>query len=205
LVADEWEIGYHPPCVRTFIAIEVGPELCSRLEAALPRLMAMAPETRWVRSDSLHLTLAFLGEVADSAIPAVSRALASVASAHEPFDLTARGSGTFGPLDAPKVLWVGIGGQVEALLALQRELTAAIAPMGLAPDHDVFQPHVTLGRAKHPRGDSALGRCGDTLRGSVFGGLQVREIALLSSETARDGSMRYIAISRHPLGSAEGG
>ncbi|MGQ0506625.1 MAG: RNA 2',3'-cyclic phosphodiesterase [Myxococcaceae bacterium] len=185
--------------MRTFIAITLERELNERLQLELTRLAKLAPEARWAWPDSLHLTVAFLGEIPDASVPAVGATLGKVASQHEPFTLSARGSGTFGPLDAPKVLWVGIGGNVEALLEFQRELTVALAPLGVAPDHEVYTPHVTLARAKHPRGDASLGRCGDTFRDSVFGDLLVTNVALLSSQNDHD-RMRYTVLERHVLG-----
>jgi 2'-5' RNA ligase len=185
--------------MRTFIAIELGEALCTRLEAELRRLVRLAPDARWVKPDSLHLTLAFLGEVSDSVVPAVGTALARVASRHRPLSLRARGSGSFGPLDCPKVLWVGLGGELDALGALQRSIAAEILPLGLAPDHEVFEPHITLARCKNPRGDASLGRCADALRSADFGELAVHEVALFTSQTDREG-MRYTALARHPLG-----
>ncbi|HYI01020.1 RNA 2',3'-cyclic phosphodiesterase [Hyalangium sp.] len=188
--------------MRTFIAIELGAALCARLEVELRRLARLAPDARWVRPDSLHLTLAFLGEMSDAAVPAVGAALAKVASRNRPLSLRARGSGTFGPLDCPKVLWAGLAGDLDALGALQRAVAVELLPLGLAPDHAVFEPHVTLARASNPRGDAALSRCADALRTTDFGEFAVRELALFESQTDR-GGMRYIALARHPLGAPE--
>jgi 2'-5' RNA ligase len=188
--------------MRTLIAIELGDVLCARLEVELRRLARLAPDARWVRPDSLHLTLAFLGEMSDAAVPAVGAALAKVASRHKPLSLRARGGGSFGPLDCPKVLWVGLGGELDALGALQRAVAAELLPLGLTPDHAVFEPHVTLARARNPRGEASLGRCVDALRAADFGELAVREVALFASQTDREG-MRYTALARYRLGAQE--
>src|SRR5687767_7490983 len=108
--------------MRAFIAIEVDPTLSDRLELELHRMSRAFPGARWVKRDSLHLSLAFLGEISDAAVPAVGAAMARVASKHSPFSLQVRSSGTFGPLECPKVLWVGLGGELEPLMALQREI-----------------------------------------------------------------------------------
>src|SRR4051812_29810804 len=126
--------------MRTFIAIELGAALSARLEVELRRLTRLSPQSRWVRPDSLHLTLAFLGEVPDARVPPAGEVLARVAARHAPHALRLHGGGTFGPFDCPKVLWVGLTGALEALGALQRELVRELAPLGLSPDHDVFQP-----------------------------------------------------------------
>ncbi len=188
--------------MRTFIALELDDALTARLELVLTRLARLAPQSRWVRPDSLHLTLAFLGEVPDALVPRVGDALARIAERHPPHPLRVRGSGTFGPLDCPKVLWVGVSGALEALGTLQRALVRELALLGLAPDHEVFTPHITLARAKSPRGDSALGRSADALSGMDFGEFPVREVALFASHTDREG-MRYRPVVTHALNGPE--
>lgn len=185
--------------MRTFIALELGETLTRRLESERARLSRAAPGARWVRQDSLHLTLAFLGEVPDALIPRINEALVGLVADHRPHLLQVRGGGTFGPLDSPKVLWVGIGGEDQvALETLQRALVKRLAPLGVAPDHARFSPHITLARAKGPRGDPMLGRCADGLVGLELGSLAARELVLFASETGPAG-MRYRALARHPL------
>ncbi|MDQ3263669.1 MAG: RNA 2',3'-cyclic phosphodiesterase [Myxococcota bacterium] len=182
--------------MRTFIGVELGQALRSRLEPALGRLARLAPQARWVRPDSLHLTLAFLGEVPDATVPRIGEGLLKVAALHPTLELGVRGSGIFGPLDSPKVLWTGLSGAVEGLENLQRAVVVELSPLGLAPDHQQFVPHITLARAKSPRGDPGLERCADTLRDADFGALRVEEVILFASQTDKQG-MRY-----HPLASA---
>lgn len=188
--------------MRTFIALELGDALTARLDTVMHRFARLAPQSRWVRPDSLHLTLGFLGEVPDAIVPRVGDALGRVAARHPPHTLRVQGSGTFGPLDCPKVLWVGVSGALEALGALQRALVRELAPMGIAPDHEVFTPHITLARAKSPRGDVALGRSADALSGVEFGELRVRQVALFASQTDREG-MHYRPLVIHALNGRE--
>ncbi len=187
--------------MRAFIALELDDALRVRLGEELARLRRVAPNARWVRSESLHVTLAFLGEMADADVPALGGALAKVASRHGPFTLCARGPGTFGPFDRPKVLWTGLGGDVAALGALQADVAGELAALGYRPDFEKFEPHVTLARAKHPRGDPSLARCVAALGDAGFPEQAVDEVVLFSSETDRDG-MRYRAMGRWRLGAA---
>lgn len=184
--------------MRTFIAIELPPALSAQIERAMRRLSRFAPDARWVRPDNLHLTLAFLGELPSAVVPRVSDALAEVAARHPPHPLRVQGSGTFGPLDRPKVLWLAISGTLEPLMALQSALARKLALLGAAPDHEVFTPHITLARAKSPRGEPALGRAADGSRTLDFGELMVREVSLFESQTDRQG-MRYRAMATHVL------
>jgi 2'-5' RNA ligase len=188
--------------MRTFIALELGESLTDALELLLSRLSRMAPQARWVRPDSLHLTLAFLGEVSDALVPGVGDAVGRVAQLHPPHRLEIGGSGTFGPIESPRVLWLGVSGALDALHGLQQGLTRELAPLGLSPDHPQFTPHITLARSKAPRGERGLTRCADALSGVALGELWVREVVLFASHTGKDG-MRYRPVVSHPLQSGE--
>jgi len=189
----------HASTMRTFIALELGDALTAQLDRVMRRLARQATQSRWVRPDSLHLTLAFLGEIPDDLVPRVGDALAHGATRHPPHLLRIQGGGTFGSLECPKVLWVGVRGARETLVALQRALVRELALLGLAPDHALFTPHVTLARAKSPRGDPALSRSVDLLRDMDFGELAVREVVLFSSHTDHEG-MHYRPLVTHALG-----
>ncbi len=184
--------------MRAFVAIELSEQLQARVGQQIARLRKLAPDARWVSSDSLHLTLFFFGEVADAAVPPISEALGRIAGRHLPHTLQAKGGGTFGPLDAPAVLWVALGGELPQLMAMQREVSQALTSLGHAPDYETFEPHVTMARSRHPRGDLSLGRCADALRGQDFGDIPVGEIVLFASDTQQDG-MKYSSVSRHAL------
>lgn len=184
--------------MKTFIALALDPALVGRLEVELKRLTRSAPGSKAVSTSSLHLTLAFLGEGPDALVPALQGVVEQVAKKYPPHVLTLKGTGTFGPMEAPKVLWVGIGGAIEPLNLLQKGVAQALAPLGLAPDHAVFHPHITLARTKAPRGDPALHRVASELRNTTFGELSVTHLTLFASEIARDG-LRYMPLAHHPL------
>jgi RNA 2',3'-cyclic 3'-phosphodiesterase len=54
--------------MRLFVAVELSDEVHARAGETIARLKGLAPDSKWVRADNLHLTLAFLGEVADSTV-----------------------------------------------------------------------------------------------------------------------------------------
>jgi 2'-5' RNA ligase len=184
--------------VRAFIAIELDEALRSHVAALIDRLRKLAPDARWVRPDRLHVTLSFLGEIADAAIPEITQALGRLAQRHAPLSLSAGGGGTFGPPERPKVLWVALGGDLRALGLLQGELTRELGALGHPPEHERFEPHLTLARSAAPRGDAKLEKCSDALRGAKLGLLQVTEVVLFASSPQRDG-MNHVALSRHAL------
>lgn len=189
--------------MRLFIGVDVETPLRARIEEQVARLRRIAPEARWVNPQNSHLTLAFLGEVDERLVPRMDTLLANLALQHAPLTLTAAGGGTFGPMERPRVLWVPLGQDRQALLALQADLKVRLAELNQAPDHETFEPHLTLARCRHPQGDASLARCSQALQGVTLGTMQVVDIALFCSHNSLKG-MHYSTVVRHPLQGTRG-
>ena len=141
-----------PGKTRTFVAVAVPEKLGDKLLRLQSLLAPEVPGVRWVAAE-FHVTLAFLGDVADADLNAVCRAVAEAAGPVPPFALRAEGLGCFpGPNDA-RVAWVGLTGPgLEPLGVLQKRGAEAVARVGCPPADERFHPHITLGRIKHGRG-----------------------------------------------------
>jgi 2'-5' RNA ligase len=103
---------------------------------------------RWSPPGSRHLTVAFFGEVPDRQVDALTAALAEARTPPGPVRLRLDGAGTFPARGAPRVLWVGVDGEVDALAGLSRSAAAAGAAAGV-PVHNegrAYRPHLTIGR-----------------------------------------------------------
>ncbi len=125
--------------MRLFVAIRPpAPVRMSLLEA-----MGGIPGARWQDEEQLHLTLAFLGEVAEVAADDLVNALAGVRV--DPFELAISGVGHFERKGRPSALWAGISPS-EPLQTLQSRVTSACRRAGCLPDGKAFRPHITLAR-----------------------------------------------------------
>ncbi|MBN1207710.1 MAG: RNA 2',3'-cyclic phosphodiesterase [Myxococcaceae bacterium] len=171
--------------MRLFTAVTLGSTVESRATAAIERLEAVAPKARWVKPEGVHLTLVFLGEVAEARLPELSAALTPVSQHHAPFSLTIEGGGCFGPPRHPLVLWAGVGGDTAALGALQAEVAAVLEPLGFPRDKRLYTAHLTLARAKEPRGDAAFTECRRVLEGERWGEARVEHLVLFESKGGR--------------------
>ena len=134
--------------VRAFVAIEPGEAARAALEALRDRLAAAAPRraVRWVRPGQCHLTLRFLGNVPPDRMPELERRLTEAAAESAAFSLGLADPGAFPTAATPRVLWVGLRGDLEALTALARRVDAAAADLGDHREDREFHPHLTLGR-----------------------------------------------------------
>lgn len=136
--------------IRTFVAIE----LPSRARAVLGSIVAeLAPHVpdnavRWVDPDSMHLTLSFLGDTPLDRIPAVAAALDAVGRQSAPFALELDRLGCFPNPGRPRVVWVGVHGDLTEARELKRAVDEALEPLGWKPERREYHPHLTLGRVK---------------------------------------------------------
>lgn len=137
------------PRIRTFIAVELSPQVASRAGDLIDKLRVAAAEVNWVATQQLHLTLKFLGDVPDTETPDICRVVQQVAAQFEPFEVTFRGLGAFPNMREPRTLWIGAEDGADELKALQAALDEALKQdLGFAREQRAFQPHLTIGRVK---------------------------------------------------------
>ena len=137
--------------MRTFVALEL-PEAFADEVAALSRRLATVCDGRFVRPESHHLTLAFLGELDEAGVRSAMSAMDDACAGAGPVRVAAMGLGTFGR-SRDATLWLGIE-KNPRLVGLARRLREGLSARGVAYDEKDFLPHVTLARrARVPRGD----------------------------------------------------
>lgn len=132
--------------MRLFVALEPPPAVLDEVEAALAPVRPQAPHLRWARREQWHITLAFLGEVADATLEDLAVRLARVAHRHAPLALGFAGAGRFDG----RVLWSGVRGDREHLRRLAVATSAAARRAGIGMEDRRFRPHLTLARAREP-------------------------------------------------------
>jgi 2'-5' RNA ligase len=138
---------------RVFLAFELPDTVRATIAARVSELARGLPGVRFTAPATWHLTLAFLGELDDAQVMAANAA-ATVARSHGPIQLALGQIGTFGRPDAPRVIWLGLRGDIRALEQFQRQVVATLAHHDLRCD-DRFAPHITLARPKRPLAPTA--------------------------------------------------
>ena len=118
--------------------------------ATLLRADPSVPDSaiRWVGRDAIHLTLRFLGEVADDRLDDLSGAIVGLAGGG-PIDLRLTEVGSFGGR-RPRAIWIGLAHDdgFELLQGLRRRLDESLAVVGFEPEPGSYRPHVTIGRVR---------------------------------------------------------
>jgi RNA 2',3'-cyclic 3'-phosphodiesterase len=184
--------------LRTFIAVALPDDLRARAVAVADRLAAVAPNVKWVRPQSLHWTLQFLGNVDQREIAEICAAVAEAALAHEPFELEIRGVGAFPSPERPRTLWIGTGQGTEPMIALQGSIEESLAPLGFRGEARRFTPHLTIGRPGRGEPPRALAQELAALADFDGGTMLVDEVTVYSSQLTREGPI-YEPLGFAPL------
>ncbi len=178
--------------IRLFVAVDLPEDVRGRLAG----LCAGLPGARWVEPGNLHLTLRFIGEVAEPQFPEIDSALSAVRS--PAFALALDGVGCFGDRRRARALWAGVR-PCEGLSALRSKTESALVGAGLEPETRKFHPHVTLARLKDTRAERLAGYL-EAHGAFLTGEFPVGAFALYSSRLGRGGAAyaREAAYSLSP-------
>jgi 2'-5' RNA ligase len=197
------EVSDNPGEIRSFIAIELSEEAkegLARLRKELER--DEHKFVKWVDPGGIHLTLKFLGNIPSKRVTEITEAIKEAARGISPFHLEISGLGAFPSLRQARVLWVGIGGEVDKLSRLQQNIDSTLAPRGFAKEERPFVPHLTLARIR--QGASPLERrsFGELVGSTTFEDkypVEVEAVRLMRSQLTPAGAI-YTCLSAVGLG-----
>jgi RNA 2',3'-cyclic 3'-phosphodiesterase len=189
--------------VRSFVAIDLAPEAVTalgRLCGALRGPCAAAGlEVGWVRSENLHVTLKFLGDVEEAALSALGEALAGALAGVAAPRLQVQGVGAFPTVARPRVLVSHLHGDAAGLAGLASLCEDVAAAAGHPREERPFRPHVTIGRVRGARRGAALEPIFAPHAQESFGApFTVGSVVLYESRPAPHG-VRYVPRAQVPL------
>lgn len=180
--------------MRLFVAVDLPATVKDELGRVIERARPSMPDAKWVPRDNLHLTLSFLGEVAEERVDGIVEALRGAAGSLRPFTASLAGSGAFPTKRRARVLWIGLESDQDQLPALANAVAGALEPLGFPREARAWTAHLTLARLRTP--------------GDVSGVLpipvepntiDVTAVTLFRSRLARP-APRYEPVARVPLG-----
>ena len=172
--------------MRLFVALEIPSVVRQNLATLLDSMRAITKEPRWVRAENLHVTLKFLGEVAEEKVVATSNALGEIRSDNA-VALKFRGMGFFPNDKRPRVFWAGMEA-LPNLKTLAGDIEAVMEKLGIPREKREFSPHLTLARFQRPRLPEALRRLITDNQQREFGSLRTNEFHLIQSKLKPSGA-----------------
>jgi 2'-5' RNA ligase len=172
--------------MRLFVALEINDSVRAGIAAFLDDMRRFAPQARWVRPESLHVTLKFIGERPEEDVGEIERALETIVPGT--IELSFRGYGFFPAAEAPRVFWVGVEAGSN-LTALATAVEERLASLHLTKQEHVFSPHLTLARGAGRSGSPRRQESDGPHRG--FQRLQEKLAALPTPEFGRMSSREF--------------
>jgi 2'-5' RNA ligase len=184
--------------MRLFVAVDIDVAIRERITRFLEGVRGFAEEARWVRPESLHVTLKFIGEKSEEEAEKIKRVLETIEAST--FEMSIRGYGFFPGARAPRVFWVGIEGGSK-LISLAAMVDEKLAGLDIPKEEHAFTPHLTLARgaggsgSPHRQKSDHPNRSFQRLQEKLaafpapdFGAMTAREFFLYRSKLSRGGS-----------------
>lgn len=184
--------------IRTFIAIELPEDVRALFEELQNGMRSFGVKARWVRPSNIHLTLKFLGDIDEGRVDSIDLEIKNTLKRHAAFKLQARGLGVFPGIKRPRVLWVGLSGQVNQLIDLQKELELGFEALGFPREKRPFKGHLTIGRFKQRTEPGKILDAMKTFNGFTPREFMVRDVTFYKSVLKQTGA-EYTRLTHSAL------
>lgn len=189
--------------IRAFLALDPPAEVLREIGRVQGRLQRLIHgDIRWVRPEAIHLTLKFFGDISENDVENISVVVEKATAGAAPFSLAVGGAGVFPDQRRPRVLWLGMNGDVPRLLIFQKDLESKLEMIGFSGEERPFRPHLTLARIKSARGLTGLEKALE--KGGEYEGRFVASgLGLLRSELTPQGAV-YSKLKWFPFAGEKG-
>ncbi|OGD62974.1 2'-5' RNA ligase [Candidatus Beckwithbacteria bacterium RBG_13_42_9] len=180
--------------MRIFIGVALPLSLQKQLKKLLKVLERKHWPVKWEAIEKLHFTLVFLGEIPESKIVIVKEIVREICQQLPSFSLEIKGLGCFPDYLFPKIIWLGLKGDLKSLSFLQKQLKLKLKDQGFVIDNRPFLGHVTLGRVKKAKMKQLqeIGRQLKALREMEIGvEWHVKEVIIFQSQILSQRSKYY--------------
>ena len=137
--------------IRSFLAFELPLEIKGVVARVSDELRQSTLDAKWVKPVNIHLTVVFMGNIETDDIPAIGEEAKKVCSTHGAFDISLNGMGCFPNTRKPRVIWLGLDGDLERMSCFRDALQERLIPFGIKEEKRRFKPHLTLGRFRRPK------------------------------------------------------
>ena len=185
--------------IRSFLAFELPGEMKEIVKRVHAELTKSALDVKWMRPGNVHLTVVFLGNVSTQDLAPLGTEVSKVCSKYGRFEVELKGMGIFGGLRSPRVLWIGLGGDLERMGFFRDAISKRLRRFGIRQEKRPFRPHLTLGRfRKGAKGGLHLKDILDRYVGLTSPRQPLRELTLFRSDLRPEGA-HYTKIESWPL------
>ena len=132
--------------IRSFLAFELPEEIKKIIFHVSEEAKKFPLDVRWVKASNIHLTMVFMGNILMEHLEGISEAVSKACKMYGPFNISLKGMGVFSNRRNPRVLWVGLEGDIERMSYFRGTLQKSLKSFGVKEEKRQFNPHLTLGR-----------------------------------------------------------
>ena len=137
--------------IRTFIALDT-PETVTKVALSLQSSVKVNPKAvRWVRKENIHVTLRYIGPTAPGEVEKINRLLSEIVGQNSDLSLKVSGTGCFPKKERPRILWLGVDGDVVELKLLVEMINSEMVQLGYPQEERNYSPHISIGRIRYPQ------------------------------------------------------
>jgi 2'-5' RNA ligase len=185
--------------IRSFLAFELPPEIKMVVTGVYEDSRRSRLDVRWVRPEGIHLTVVFMGNIKTEELEAMGNGIGRVCSDFSPFQIALKGIGCFPSSRNPRVVWLGLAGDVERMSRFRDRLQRQLLAFGIQEEKRPLKPHLTLGRFKKAlRDEGSLRKLMETHKELASPECTVGELVLFKSDLNRGGAV-YTKMLSWPL------
>ncbi len=130
--------------MRLFLALDIPDAIRARIVRFVEGVSGFAPDGRWAKPESLHVTLKFIGEQPEPAVEHIKQVLSTIESSAP--EIHFRGYGFFPTAKSARVFWIGMEATPQ-LAALAAAIDDKMPALGISKEDRAFSPHLTLARS----------------------------------------------------------
>ena len=185
--------------IRSFLAFELPEGIKKTVARISGEIRHSSLDARWVKPENIHLTVVFMGNIKSDDLGRLGAEVEDVCSGYGTFDIALKGMGCFPNWHRPRVLWMGLDGNLGRLSQFRDDLQKSLKAFGIKEERRRFKPHLTLARFRSTRKiGSELEEILKAYEALESPSESVRELFLFKSELKTGGAV-YTKLKSWPL------
>ncbi|MDD5686683.1 MAG: RNA 2',3'-cyclic phosphodiesterase [Elusimicrobia bacterium] len=142
--------------MRLFIAVNIKEENKKEVLKIQSTFKESFFDIKWVESENLHLTLKFLGEIAEEKVNPLKEKIKQLVSGIKKFEIDFCRTGVFPNIEFPRVLWIGVEKGETELKNLSQNIETSLEEIGFEKEKKLFSVHLTIGRFRSGKNKEKL-------------------------------------------------
>jgi RNA 2',3'-cyclic 3'-phosphodiesterase len=169
--------------MRCFIAFDLPAPIKEELSQAQDSFKDCNLDAKWVKPQNIHMTLKFLGDVAEEKLDKIKEVITQVAQANMSLEADLTDFGFFPNQRKPRVFFISTNKEAQ-LKAIARSLENKLEPLGFEKE-EKFKSHLTLARIKSSKNIEALLEKLEQIK--IDSTISIKKITLFKSTLSSEG------------------